>query len=221
MTQKILLIDFENTQQIDLAILESNIQVIVFVGATQKNIPLELVKGAQQMGSRLEWHQVPATGKNALDFFIAYQLGRIAERAPTTHCFIISNDKGFDPLLKHLNTCGIRCRRVVSLQELKPVLKTVPPVKKPPVAVAVAASKKTVPSVPIAAPAEEPRYKRVVEVLQKVEKNRRPARRASLSQHISAIYRKTLNEIEIEEIIEELIKYRLIEQKNTAISYAF
>ncbi|WP_370868178.1 PIN domain-containing protein [Sulfuriferula sp.] len=42
--------------------------------------------------------KIEGTGKNALDFHIAFQLGRTIETAPQTECFVLSKDKGFDPL---------------------------------------------------------------------------------------------------------------------------
>lgn len=60
------------------------------------------------------------TGRNALDFHIAFQLGRTFETAPTTECFVLSRDKGYDPLLLHLNKNGVKCRRIEALEELLP-----------------------------------------------------------------------------------------------------
>ena len=58
--------------------------------------------------------------KNALDFHIAFQLGRIIETAPSTECFVLPRDKGFDPLLVHLNKNGLRCSRISSIEDLLP-----------------------------------------------------------------------------------------------------
>lgn len=55
-----------------------------------------------------------------MDFHIAFELGRTFETAPDTHCFVLSGDKGFDPLLNHLNVNGMTCRRVERIAELVP-----------------------------------------------------------------------------------------------------
>jgi len=55
-----------------------------------------------------------------LDFQIAFELGRTFETAPDTECFVLSGDKGFDPLLNHLNSNGMACKRVESIAELVP-----------------------------------------------------------------------------------------------------
>jgi hypothetical protein len=194
MTQKLLLVDFENVQQVDLARLDDSFQIIIFVGAAQKSIPIELVTNAQKLGSRIEWQRVDANGSNALDFFIACQLGRVLERSPQLQCIVLSKDKGFDPLLRHLNKTGLQCKRLNSLLELDPKA---------------------------AAQLEEPHYKRVIEVLGKSEKKSRPRKRKTLSQHISSIFQKKLPQAEVDRLIDILFANKLISETNDTITYEF
>lgn len=118
MCSSLLLIDFENVQQIELNQVPESFDVLVFVGSQQKNLPFELVQSAQQLGQRLQWLRVYAVGHNALDFLIACQLGRILETQPDKACIVLSKDKGFDPLLRYLNQQGLTCRRIERLFEL-------------------------------------------------------------------------------------------------------
>jgi len=194
MTQKLLLVDFENVQQVDLARLDDSFQIIIFVGAAQKSIPIELVTNAQKLGSRIEWQRVDANGSNALDFFIACHLGRVLEKSPQRQCIVLSKDKGFDPLLRHLNKNGLKCKRLNSLLELDPKATTQP---------------------------EEPNYKRVIEVLSKSEKKSRPRKRKTLSQHISSIFQKKLPQAEVDRIIDILFANKMISETNDAITYEF
>jgi hypothetical protein len=194
MTQKLLLVDFENVQQVDLARLDDSFQIIIFVGAAQKSIPIELVTKAQKLGSRIEWQRVDATGSNALDFFIACQLGRVLERSPQRQCIVLSKDKGFDPLLRHLNKTGLQCTRLNSLLELDPKA---------------------------AAQPEEPNYKRVLEVLGKSEKKSRPRKRKTLSQHIASIFQKKLPPAEVDRLIDILFANKMISETNDTITYEF
>jgi hypothetical protein len=57
-------------------------------------------------------------GGNALDFHIACELGRILETARDTTCIVLSRDKGFDPLLLHLNGNGLTCHRIDDMDSL-------------------------------------------------------------------------------------------------------
>lgn len=182
MSHKLLLVDFENVQQVDLSHLESNFHVTIFVGASQKSVPIDLVASAQKLGDRVEWQRVDGNGSNALDFYIACQLGRVIEKSPDFHCIVLSKDKGFDPLLRHLNKNGLKCKRINSLLELEPK----------------------------AATTEEPNYKRVFELLSKSEKKSRPRKRATLSQHISSMFQKNIAQSDIDRIINILFANKMI-----------
>ena len=191
MSQKLLLVDFENVQQVDLAQLDDTFQIVIFVGANQKSVPIELVTGSQKLS--IEWQRIDASGNNALDFFIACQLGRALEKSPKQQCLILSKDKGFDPLLRHLNKMGLQCRRLNSLLELSPKLTG----------------------------SEEPHYKRVVELLGKSEKKSRPRKRTTLLPHISSMFQKKICQGDIDRIIDSLFANRLISETNGAITYQF
>jgi hypothetical protein len=193
LNQKLLLIDFENVHQVDLARLDENFNVVIFVGLVQKTIPIELVMSAQKLGSRVEWQRVEGNGSNALDFYIACHLGRVLEKSPTQHCIVLSKDKGFDPLLRHLNKNGLKCKRINSLLELEPE----------------------------SAAAEEPNYKRVLDLLTKSEKKSRPRKRATLSQHISSLFQKNIAQSDIDRIIDILFANKMISESNNTITYAF
>ncbi|MEI6218546.1 MAG: PIN domain-containing protein, partial [bacterium] len=58
------------------------------------------------------------TGRNALDFHIAYYIGRLAAESPGATFLIVSKDTGFDPLIKHLKTQNITCHRLPSLSDI-------------------------------------------------------------------------------------------------------
>lgn len=193
MSQKLLLVDFENVQQVDLSRLDEHSQVVIFVGSGQKSVPIELVSSAQKLGNRVEWQRVEGNGSNALDFHIACHLGRIIEKSPGMQCVVLSKDKGFDPLLKHLNKNGLKCKRINSLLELDPKSATT----------------------------DEPNYKRVFEVLSKSEKKSRPRKRSTLALHISAMFQKNIPQRDIDRIIDILFANKMISESNNTIAYAF
>jgi len=190
---RLLLVDYENVQQIELAGLDNSFRIIIFVGASQKNVPIELVKTAQEFGNRIEWQKVAGNGRNALDFFIACYLGRVFEKTPRPECFILSKDKGFDPLLRHLNSNGLKCRRLENLIELDIRTTT----------------------------SAEPNYRRVIEVLSKSEKRSRPRKRKTLAQCISAMFQRRLSQKEVARIIEVLLANKMISETNNTITYEF
>jgi hypothetical protein len=116
MTDRVLLIDLENVQKIDLSAVPSDVRVLVFYGATQKKLPEELVIQAQPLGTRLTWIRISGNGPNALDFHIAFYLGQELTTRPSSECTVFSKDTGFDPLIRHLLALGHRCCRVNSLK---------------------------------------------------------------------------------------------------------
>jgi hypothetical protein len=192
LNQKLLLVDFENVHQVDLAHLDEQFHVIIFVGLAQKNIPIEMVVAAQQLGSRVEWQRVEGSGNNALDFYIACHLGRVIERSPSLNCVVLSKDKGFDPLLRHLTQNGLKCKRINSMLELEPE----------------------------SAAAEEPNYKRILELLRKLNKKTRPRKRETLAQYIAATL-KNIDPAEVNRIIDILFANKIVSETNNTLSYEF
>jgi hypothetical protein len=202
---KLLLVDYENVHQVELAGLDDNFRVIIFVGADQKNVPFDLVIKAQKLGSRVEWQKITGNGSNALDFFIACQLGRELEKSTRPECTVLSKDKGFDPLMRYLSENGLKCKRINSLAELHHKTPTAP-----------ARAQAGGPS-----PTEEPKLRRVIEVLGNVEKRGRPRKRKTLSQCISAMFQKKIHQQEVDRIIDVMLAKGLISEANNAITYEF
>jgi hypothetical protein len=120
MAYRVLLVDLENVQTMDLSRVATDVRVIVFYGATQKKLPEDLVVQAQPFGTRLQWIKIAGQGPNALDFHIAYYLGQELTQNPKTECVILSRDTGFDPLVRHLQALDRNCRRVISDKDAFP-----------------------------------------------------------------------------------------------------
>lgn len=116
MTDRVLLIDLENVQKVDLTLVPSDARVLVFYGIAQKKLPEELVVQAQPLGPRLKWIKISGQGPNALDFHIAFYLGQELAHRPNSECTVFSRDTGFDPLMRHLQALGHVCSRVQSLK---------------------------------------------------------------------------------------------------------
>ena len=112
-------IDFENVQPKDLALLKGrDYKVMIFVGATQAKLPTEFAIAAQALGPSAEYVQVDGSGRNALDFHIAYYLGSTSVADAAGESFVISKDTGFDPLMRHLKSKGISCQRLASIGDI-------------------------------------------------------------------------------------------------------
>jgi hypothetical protein len=113
-----ILIDLENVQPQDFRpLIGRSFKLRIFCGPTQTKIPVDIVAQLQPLGPDVEYVRSGGSGHNALDFHIAYYLGRLSAEVPEASFHIVSKDTGFDPLIKHLNGQGISCERVSSLSD--------------------------------------------------------------------------------------------------------
>ena len=113
MKRNYVLIDFENVQPKNLGILKGhNFKIILFVGANQTKVSFELATAMQSLGDNAEYIKIDGNGPNALDFHIAFYIGQIAATDKNSFFHIISKDKGFDPLIKHLKAKKILVLRL-------------------------------------------------------------------------------------------------------------
>ncbi|MGH8569682.1 MAG: PIN domain-containing protein [Gammaproteobacteria bacterium] len=117
------LVDLENVQPENIGLLYGGpFKIKVFLGTTQSKISLELARALQAFGPDVEYIQMDGNGPNALDFHIAYYIGRLAATYPDAFFHIISKDTGFDPLIKHLKGQRIFCQRSAAVTDI-PMIK--------------------------------------------------------------------------------------------------
>ena len=118
------LIDSENVKPEYIEKLKhEHFRVVVFVGADLKRLNFPVVNAVQSLGSNGSYVQISSQGPSALDFHIAYYIGKLSAAHPDAYFHIISKDKGFDPLIKHLTDQKIFCSRSASVLEI-PLVKS-------------------------------------------------------------------------------------------------
>jgi hypothetical protein len=190
---KVLLIDYENVQDVNLGqMAQMDCLVYVFTGSAQSRIPIELVSSAQALGHRLNWIRIDGNGPNALDFHIAYYLGASISKNPADEYFILSRDKGFDPLIRHIGREKVVCKRISSISEIKPLRVAREP---------------------------DSDYAKVVRNLKKIEKSRLPRSRRTLSQHLKTLVGAPQTEEKLNRIVEQLFSSGLIVEENNRLRY--
>ncbi|HTT43796.1 MAG TPA: PIN domain-containing protein [Steroidobacteraceae bacterium] len=204
MSEAILLVDFENVGKIDLAAVPDGFVVTIFFGAAQRSVPKEFLKAALKLQGRFVYIDIEGQGKNALDFHIAYYLGQYLTQAPATPCVILSKDKGFDPLIKHLGSRGLSVRRANTLREACP----------PATAVARRPAQGRE-----AAPVSV--HESALRWLAGGAKNRRPRTRRALAAHLYSHFAKKMPEAEIQTLIDRLIASGHLSDAGGKITYHF
>jgi hypothetical protein len=216
MNQNILLVDYENIGKIDLGEIPAGVLVPFFFGASQKSVPKEFLKAALNLRERFVAIDIEGQGKNALDFHIAYYLGEYLTRSPESACIILSKDKGFDPLVRHLVLRGFAVRRANSLREAFPAM--VPETRRaqgesrrPP-----AASQRPA---ALRAPASVP--ENALQWLAGSAKTRRPRTRKALAAHLYSHFSKKIPESDIQGLIDHLVASGQLSEVNAKITYHF
>jgi hypothetical protein len=200
-TKPCILIDFENLQPKALERLVPGSALIkVFLGQNQSKIMLDLVNALQPFGADAQYIQIQGSGPDAVDFHIAFYVGEIATRAPSTSFQIISKDKGFDPLIKHLTQRGIDIVRLTELPEpaAAPAPKTV--AKKP------------------QTPATTARA-RAKEVVARLKKSTRPTTIAKLRAMLLSWYEKEWGEKSVSAVLQSLQDSKIVTVTGTKAAY--
>jgi len=126
MDQSYVMVDSQNITPTDVDLLvERRWLLRLFAGVDQK-IPTSLFAPMKRMGDRADVIECPGSGRNALDFMIAFEMGRTFHQHRLTAAvapkaiefFVVTHDHGFDPLLKHISAQGVPARRVGSVREM-------------------------------------------------------------------------------------------------------
>ncbi len=205
-----ILIDFENVQPDSFEGLDAeHFRILIFVGASQNTLSFPVAAAVQPLGLRAKYIKVAANGSNALDFHIAYYIGRLAIETPDAHFHIISGDKGFDPLIQHLKEGNISAERsglIPGTQLPETLVATSPQGEKP----IIIKPKKPVNTAD-----------RVAVVITKLKQRRtsRPRRLKSLSNTINELFRKSLTTGEISAVVKGLQAKQIIEISDQKIIY--
>lgn len=204
-----ILIDFENVQPATVGGLEpGTCGILLFLGERQAKVSVELMQALQRFGEAVEVIRIAGSGPNAVDFHIAYTIGRLGQAHPGSSFTIVSRDTGFDPLVRYVVKSGIACRRVPSLGGAGPAKAKAAPAKKLPGPAKRAKSAAKPVTKPAAKPAaSKPRLDgRANEVVSRLKglKAARPRRLKTLQSSIASWFKPALSEVEVAALVRQL-----------------
>ena len=195
MRTNFVLIDLENVRPENLGLLTGGqFKVKIFAGSQQKNVSIDMAQALQPFGAEAEYVRIEGHGKNALDFHIAYYIGRLAVECPGAFFHIISKDAGFDPLIRYLKSKKIFCLRWASIEDI-PLVRLL--------------HSKSLPD----------RVAAVVDFLSRRNASR-PKTLKTLSSAIGTLFQGSLSVEELEKILENLKKRGVLTEHGGKISYA-
>ncbi len=120
---KHILIDYENVQPKSFdGIAKKDCHIWLFLGINQqKSLPLELVETLLGFNNEnVHIIKMQHAGKNALDFYLSFYLGKISEIDPKADVCILARDSGYDILVEHLNSAyeGMNIMRLENVNQL-------------------------------------------------------------------------------------------------------
>jgi hypothetical protein len=204
---EIIFVDFENFANITDDIKKTDAKIIVLVGMNQAKKSFAFASELLDSVSSVELLKVKGTGKNALDFFIAYYLGIYTSRYKNLKFTICSNDLGYDPLIKHLSENGITIKRLETHKEQivveeKPKAKTTQKPKKQPNLFEI-----------------DEDYKKAFNNIKNIPTKSRPKKLKGLEAHIHNLFSKTMPAEKIKKIMNEFKKCKYIEIEDEKIKY--
>ena len=120
-----ILVDFENVQPPDMGLLSGDqYQLRIFRGPHQNKLDFDIAVSLQPHGDRVKYIQSDRHGKNALDFHIAFYMGRLLQELEAngpsansnTRFVVISKDGGFDALMSHVQSLGYGAMKAASIR---------------------------------------------------------------------------------------------------------
>ena len=242
MIKPYVLIDFENVQPKALDRLQPGaVRIKVFLGQHQTRLMLELVQALQPFGADAEYIAIQGSGPDAVDFHIAFYIGRLAAADPGAAFTIISRDKGFDPLVRHLVGLGISCQRIPDIEvasvtakpaakkaAAKAVQKAVRKVAAKKAPAKQAAGKQALvkqataaPAAKVAAPsAAKGTPTRTAEVIARLKKSSKPAKMTTLRSSIKSWFKPALDDKAVDAIVQSLQSTGKITVDGTKVAYA-
>jgi len=190
-----LLIDFENVGRVTLASLPRNYRVLVFVGRSQNSIPFALTQNAQQLGTRLEWIKIEGDGRNNLDFHLAYYLGVLCTEHRDAEFLVLSRDKGFDPVIRHIVGRGHHCARIEAVEQN--------------------------PAPAIERQTDDPHFEKAFKIVAGIHKKSRPRKRETLLAHLASISHRQKTDAEVRRIVDAFFARNLISEADNTLTYHF
>jgi len=203
-----ILVDFENVQPKDFELLDCDrCRIVMFLGPHQNKLGLDVVQSLQRLGRSVTYVQSDKKARNALDFHIAFYLGRLLQEPSATDTsrskrdrfVVVTKDGGFDGLLWHIRSLGYDATKAVTIGE--------------------ALGERPANSSDKRAPPKTEAVSKVIANLRKHPKNR-PSTRAALERHITTTVGGKATPSAVEDVIGAMERAGVIKITDKHVEYS-
>lgn len=188
-------VDYENVGNLNRVNLNNYDRIIIFVGAKQNMI--NFGDGTYSKPIDFTYIKISEVSKNNLDLHLAYYLSDYNHIAPKNVSFeVISNDRAFASLVKHVNLKGRKCIQVGWTSKVNTNVKPMP----------IKGEKKKTPH--------------LINNITYMPVTARPKKLDALCNHIKTYMRVKKNvELEVQKYIQELLEEGVINIENKLVKY--
>jgi uncharacterized protein (DUF2267 family) len=239
-----LFLDFENVKPSPADIAQvrgDHIRLWVVRGPHQNKFDATLAEAWQPLGDRVQFVRSFKAGKNAVDFHVAFCLGRAHRndelQGQKALYIIVSRDKDFDVLFGYLGSLGSPLHRANTIPEALKLAASLggqsaaklpaaarekkPATPKPKPAPRAAPPPKATPAPkPIPAPKPGPVIKDTDRVIARVrDEKRRPTTRKKLEHHVTSVLGNKVDQARVIKVIDDLTRQGVLAFEGTKVRY--
>lgn len=214
-------IDYESLKRIKLGSLERlSERLYIVVNSEHKFVPLKLVRKIQRLKCDVRWIIANTGGTANVNFHIAFLMGKLHAKIDKKIAFVvISNDNDIDPMITCVTDYGRTCTRVT-----RTVVKATGSEAKEVVVAPDISGKPDEPKFPFEEEngAESLKDKTIKETIRRLmNSDKHPVNITELKRYIARTNQEIARYLNIDEIIEEMIRRNEISIANYQVVYNF
>lgn len=122
------LVDYENVNQkgvngVYQLKLTENDSIIIYYSNSANSLTFELHNELMRTNAKIEYRKITSESKNALDFILVCDLGRLITQNPDVHFYIVSKDGDYDNVIKYVTghyKCSVEKIKSISQNIVQP-----------------------------------------------------------------------------------------------------
>ena len=120
--------DYENVNQkgvngVTQLKLTENDSIVIYYSNSANSLTFELHNELMRTNAKIEYRKITSESKNALDFILVCDLGRLITQNPDEHFYIVSKDGDYDNVIKYVTghyKCSVEKIKSISQNIVQP-----------------------------------------------------------------------------------------------------